>query len=310
MPSVPLPPGLGTLAARQHAVVSGRQLLESGLSRRQIRYRVEQKLLFPMFGDTFRCAGAPVTPPARYMSATLAVPGSLLAGAAAAHLLGFPGWPPAEPQVIAGTRSGHRVGGVAIRRSDAVLERHRTRVAAIPVTTIARTVLDLAGELGHEALADLVDSLVTSRRLGIERLFDEYDRIAGGGRRGTERLRRVLVERLGGRVIERSELERHGREFLDAHGLTPAAVEFRPPWAGRAVARVDVAYVAQRVVVEFDGRRWHDRDDRFETDRLRDQLALASGWVVVRITWRQLHDDAAGVAQRLRATLERRNVWA
>jgi len=64
-----------------------------------------------------------------------------------------------------------------------------------------------------------------------------------------------------------------------------------------------MAFVDQRVILEFDGRRWHDNDSAFEVDRLRDQLATAHGWVVMRITWRQLHFDRAGVAARLRLTL-------
>ena len=306
MPSITLPPAAARLAARQHAVLSGAQLLAAGLTRSQIRCRVERELIAPAIGDTYRLVGAPFTIEAQYMAATLAVPGSVLARAAAAHLCAFPGSRATTPEVTTGGSGGHRVSGVIIHRSGDLLDRHRSKVRAIPVTTIPRTVIDIAVTLDRVELDDLVGDLVNRRRVTVTRLFDEFDLVARRGKPGTALLRSVLVPRLAGLVVPESELEQMGVEFLANHGFDVPTLQFRPPWAGRAIARVDMAYVDRRVVIEFDGRRWHDRDDRFESDRIRDQLALAHGWIVVRITWRQLQDDPAGVAARLRMILATR----
>ena len=306
MPSIALPPRAATTAARQHGVLSGAQLLSFGCSRRQIRYRVDRRLLIPFLGDTYRIAGAPLTTSARYMSATLTVPGSLLAGAAAAHLLGLPDSSKAPPEVVTHAGGGHRVHGVIVRRSWDLPERHRSRVEAIPVTTVPRTVLDLAAGLDSAALGSLVDELVNRRRITIKRLFDEFDHIARRGRPGTAALRMVLIPRLQGLVVPASELERRGVDFLEHHDFDTPLIQFRPPWAGRAVARIDVAYPDRMLLIEFDGRRWHDRDDCFESDRVRDQLAMAHGWIVVRITWRQLTTDPAATAARLRLIMAAR----
>jgi hypothetical protein len=120
----------------------------------------------------------------------------------------------------------------------------------------------------------------------------------------------VLLPRLDSDLISRSELEQRGLAFLARNGFPTPEIEFKPPWAGPEVGRVDVAYPEIKLVIEFDGRRWHDRSDRFENDRLRDQIAVSKGWAVVRITWRQLHTDGRGLVSRLRETVENRTVGA
>ena len=308
MPILTLPAGATQLAARQHGVLARAQLRDLGFSDRQVRRRVEALVLDPFVGGTFLVGGAPRSGPAQYSAATLALPSAVLARRSAAHLLGFPGFGPSIPEVIVPTQCHHRVAGVvAIRRSD-LIERHCCVVDGISSTTTTRTVLDLAAISDRTALGGLVDALTRARELSIRVLFDEFDRIARRGRDGTVVMREVLEPRLTGLVVDRSELEKRGLAFLRRHGFPRPVVEFQPPWAGRAVARVDVAFVDERVIVEFDGRLWHDRSAAFERDRLRDQLAAAEGWLVVRITWRQLHEDTAGLAERLHAALVARSV--
>ena len=299
---------LTDLATRQHGVLSRRQLIDDGLSDRQVRLRVSGGILVPFTGDTFLIAGAPRQPITRYWAATLALPNSVLGTRAAANIHWFDGFTAVPPELIVASGTHSLVNGITVRRRDDLLERHRCTVDGLAVTTIPRTVLDLAAYLPWVELSRLVDDLVDHRRISIHLLFDEFDRIARRGRNGSVALRRVLEPRLVNSTHTKSELERRGREFLRRHGLPDPVEEFRPPWAGPALARVDLAYPDLKVVIELDGRKWHDRSDRFENDRLRDQLAMAHGWIVVRITWRQLHDDANGVATRLRETLRLRSL--
>ena len=306
MASIALPPRLVSLAARQHGVLSGSDLLSAGLTRRQIRSRLERGSLVGCFGDTFRVAGAPYSTSARYLAAALAVPGSVISGRAAAHLHRFPASPKVSPEVLTHHRGGHRVVGVRVHRSWSLPDRHLAKLDGVPVTTVPRTVLDLAAVLSAEDLERLIDGLVADRRLRLRHLFDEFDHLASKGRPGTAVLRELLVPRLCESVVPLTELERRGTAFLREFRIDIPSTQFCPPWAGRAVARVDMADVERRVVIEFDGRRWHDTDRGFENDRVRDQLAMAHGWIVVRITWRQLTRDAPATADRLGRILEAR----
>ena len=86
-----------------------------------------------------------------------------------------------------------------------------------------------------------------------------------------------------------SELDERFLAALDAHGLS------RPLVNERAEAdEGDCVWPAQRLIVELDSRGVHDRTRRFETDRVRDRRLQREGWRVIRVTWRQLHEDEGG----------------
>jgi very-short-patch-repair endonuclease len=307
MSTVALPAGLSRLAARQHGVLAGSQILGAGLTRRQLRYRVERLLLIPVVGDTYRVAGVPVTNSLRCMAATLAVSGSVLHDAAAAHIYGFPGTKCRQPEVVVARANVHPVQGIAVHRTAFLPARHRTTVDGIPATTIPRTVVDRAGSLHRHQLSNPLDALITRRRTTVQDVWDAFDEVAQRGRPGITTLRRLLVPRLMGLVVPESELEARGLDFLRSRTFAEPVLQFRPAWGSHAVARVDIAYLEPKVILEFDGRMWHDSDHQFEVDRVRDQIANMHGWLVVRITWRQLTVEPAATEHRLRGILAHRN---
>lgn len=142
---------IARIARRQHGNVTRRQLLNAGLTTDQIRGRVANGTLIPKHRGVYRVGHAAPSVEADYMAAVLACgDGAVLAGPAAAHLLGIQRGkaPPAE--VIA--RAERRVKGVRTRRSW-VHRSERTRWRGIPVTTPARTLVDLAAVLSPEDLA-------------------------------------------------------------------------------------------------------------------------------------------------------------
>jgi very-short-patch-repair endonuclease len=91
--------------------------------------------------------------------------------------------------------------------------------------------------------------------------------------------------------------------LLKDHGLP--AVQFHAKVAG---FEVDFLVVGANVVIECDGWGTHGIDrDQFEFDRIRNPAILAAGFHIVHVTWRQLTNDAAGTAERIRSVLQR---WA
>ncbi|TFV69004.1 hypothetical protein E4P39_21865 [Blastococcus sp. CT_GayMR19] len=214
----------------------------------------------------------------------------------AAVLLGLPLWgvqldkvhvtrrPPASSQTTGPLRCH-----VARLRDDEVAV-----VGGLRVTDVARTVLDLARSLPFEAGVVALDAAlhegVLARDLLERRLFD----IAGT--RGSRHAARVV-----GFADSRSESvgESRSRVILHELGLAPSTLQFevRTP-AGAFVARTDVAWEADRVVGEFDGRMKYGRllrpgqdpgeavfEEKRREDAIRDE-----GWDVVRWTWTDLND--------------------
>lgn len=56
------------------------------------------------------------------------------------------------------------------------------------------------------------------------------------------------------------------------------------------VGRVDLL-VGDRVIVEIDGYAYHSSPERFENDRRRDALLVAAGYIVVRLSYRQVMEE-------------------
>ncbi len=166
---------------------------------------------------------------------------------------------------------------------------------AIPCTSVARTLVDLAATNDAAFLQKLLE------RSMVLRLFDRTALDAtlarANGRRGTGTLRRLL-EDLDEAPPTRSELE---RRFLD---LIRSASLPSPITNGLIDGyEVDFHWPDKKLIVETDGRATHDNSIAFERDRGRDLDLKPAGWEVIRITWRQIRDEPDRVIALLRAKL-------
>lgn len=170
----------------------------------------------------------------------------------------------------------------------------------IPVTTVARTLLDLAADLDRHRLKQAIDK-AEIRRLGdrapLTALVERYS-----GRRGVANLRTIIAEGRIGFDITREELELRFAAFVDNFDLPRPEVN-APLLAGGAPIEVDCLWRDQRLIVELDSRTFHDTGPAFERDRARDRALMADGWRVIRVTWRQLHHEPERLAQDLRRAL-------
>jgi very-short-patch-repair endonuclease len=194
----------------------------------------------------------------------------------------------------------------ARRRPQIVLHRsplpedERTRVDGIPVTSVSRTIFDLAAVGSRpqvERALNEVEVLGLTDSLSIPDLLERYPR-----RGGSAVLRDLLSGAQGAGGIAQSDLEERFAAFLDAHELPRPRLNADLAVAGRFFS-VDCLWPDQRLIVELDGRAVHGTARAFEADRERDRLLLVEGWRVMRITWRQLHDRQASIATDLRRVL-------
>jgi very-short-patch-repair endonuclease len=168
------------------------------------------------------------------------------------------------------------------------------------VTGLSRTLLDLASILSRERLEAALNEaevLGLTDRISVRALLQRYPR-----RHGTAMLRAILddVRRVQG--VTRHELERRFAVALASTDLPRPHRNADVAVAGRFF-EVDCLWPAQRLIVELDGGFVHGTWRTSERDRERDRLLLTDGWRVVRITWRQLRDDAPAVMADLRRLL-------
>jgi very-short-patch-repair endonuclease len=195
-------------------------------------------------------------------------------------------------------------------RSWATIRRHvvilpadeQTTINAIPVTTAARTILDLAAISSIDRVEGLIRQAEYLRLDGSLSLPDLVERYPG--RRGVRRVRTALgrIEALpAGRT--RSRLEERFLSFLQRHGLPRPRLN---DWIVVSERRfqVDCHWPGTGQVVELDGWQAHGTRVAFRQDRTRDRVLRTAGYEVTRISWAQLDDEPGAIASDLRQLLE------
>jgi very-short-patch-repair endonuclease len=175
-----------------------------------------------------------------------------------------------------------------------------TTVMRIPVTTVPRTLLDLAAVVDRRQLRRAVDEAEVLRLWDAVSLAEVIERYPG--RRGVAALRSVLADGMIGATVTRSELELRFLEFLASARLPAVQANVPLDLRGHRI-EADFLWPHQHLIVELDGHATHATRAGFERDRERDRLLHTAGWRVIRITWRQLHDDPRAVAHDLRTLL-------
>jgi very-short-patch-repair endonuclease len=171
---------------------------------------------------------------------------------------------------------------------------------AIPVTSLSRTLVDLAA-VSSRSQVELAFNEAEVRkltdRLSVPEVLERHPR-----RKGARRLNSMLRAKDHSRGITKKELERRFKGLLRASDL-PQPRHNAPLAIGGRFFEVDCLWAERRLVVELDGRAVHGTPRAFERDRERDRLLVADGWRVVRITWLQLRDEAPAVLADLRRLL-------
>jgi very-short-patch-repair endonuclease len=285
--------GIGALAEDQHGVVSRAQLLELGFDRGSITHRLKLGRLRQVHRGVYTIGHRLLTQDGRWMAAVLTYgPPAVLSHRAAAALWGMRAGTWVEVTVPNGRRGK---SGVQVHRAT-LPDDERTTHRGIPTTTVPRTLLDLSAVVQrHEARGALrkAEQLRLTDPLSLHDLIERYPR-----RPGLATIRALLKEASIGVKIIRSEFEERFHDFLIRAGLplpqTNVLIEGY---------EVDCAWREQRLIVELDGHATHSPAHAFESDRVRDRRLAAAGWRVIRITWRQLHEEPELVEADLRRLL-------
>jgi very-short-patch-repair endonuclease len=290
---------LGEMAGGQHGVVARWQLDCHGIGRGAIERRLSRGTLHRLHQGVYAVGHRALTAESRWMAAVVACgPKAVLSHRSAAQIRGLLPRSSIASEVTR-PRAFRARRGIKIYRS-IVLVDEQTLVEGIPVTSVSRTLFDLAALSSRRQMERMLNEakvLELTDRLSLPDLFERYPR-----RRGSALLRELLADEATLRGVTRSELEERFVSFVDASGLPQPRLNADLSVYGRFF-RVDCLWAEQRLIVELDGRASHGTGRAFERDRERDRLLLTDGWRVVRVTWRQLHDDPAALAADLRRLL-------
>jgi len=293
---------LSALAKRQYGVVGRRQLISRGWSEEEIDWRIRTGRLHRLHAGVYSVGHRLIPREGRWMAAILASGrGAVLSHWSAAAL-----WmirPSSRTRIDVTVSHRSRSSYLIRRHISEVPADERTVEEGIPVTTVPRTILDLAATESTDVVENLLresEFLQLTDRLSLPDLIERYR-----GRRGVRKVS-LALERLQeepeGR--KRSPLEERFAPFLRQHHLPLPRFN---DWIVLGVKRyqVDCYWPEVRQIVELDGWDGHSTRTAFREDRARDRRLLAAGYRVAHLTWNQLDDEPAEIASDLRALLLR-----
>jgi Protein of unknown function (DUF559) len=271
------------LAGRQFNRISRSQLNDLGLSPHAIAHRVAEGRLVVVEQGVFAIAPVLDDDWGRWMGATLTARHTVLSHASAGSAWGF--WTlPREFETV--TRPGcggpRRHGGVLVFRS-ATLDGESTVHHGIPITSVARTLLDLARSVSDRQLARAVREAVRLKRITIDGLGDSLG--AYRSRRGTGRLG-AIVARYTGLPVARA---RSGAEIRALQVLRDAGMPLPKLNMRIAGEEADLSWHGPRLIVEIDGAPFH-RD--VGEDARKQAIWESAGWVVRRISSDDVYERA------------------
>lgn len=287
-------------AATQHGVLLSGTVRRLGVTRAQERrLRAEGWLVSVQAGAVVVGGG----PPSRWQKVVaawlLCGPGSVVSHATAASIHRFAGMLPADSNAaveISVVRPAHpRPSGCVVHRIKELPGSSVTAYRGIPVTTPPRTLVDILPRLAPAALKRVVDEGI------IARLWDVSDlerAVAAAARRaGVDDLRKLLVYR--------SERPGSGRNAIEAR-VERALACFAPFETQHQVVLdghvfvLDIAWPELRVVVECEGWDVRSRSrGKFDHERRRDNILVAHGWVIVRLTSAMSDDEMRAAVHRV-----------
>jgi very-short-patch-repair endonuclease len=285
---------LAELAAKSHGVVTRTEVLAAGVTDRELKRRLARGDLIRVHPGVYRVGHVAPSLEARYMAAVKACGRrALLAGRAAGNLLYLLKRPPSLPEVL--TTTERRIPGVVTHR----VRRSETMDGAtwrgVPVTTVPRTLVDLAAILDGPDLARAFHEAVVKHHIkpnAVEHVLARRHNWPGA-----RELRRVIW---GDEQVTLSRLESAFIARVKQAGLPL-------PQTNRRVGSryVDCRWPAHRLTVELDSYRYHGTRHAWEQDRQREREARARGDEFRRYTWRDVVEDPEPMLADLRGLLTR-----
>lgn len=273
-------------ASAQHGVVALADARAVGVTDRQLDRRLATGELVAEHRGVYRVLGAPPSPEQTLLAAVMgAGRGAAASHRSAAWVWDLPGGSIDPPEVTVTGRRRPELSGVKAHQRMALAAIDVTRQRDIPVTTPARTLLDLGVVVPFSVFEAAAERALLRGLVTVPRLREVHERLGGRGRPGSAAMRAFLEERGEATAPTESPLELELVRLLRLHGLPPARRQLQIRTLRGGMVRLDLAYPEQKLGIEADGRLWHSGRADFQRDRTRGNALLQLGWRILRFTW-------------------------
>jgi very-short-patch-repair endonuclease len=298
---------LAELAGRQRGVFTRVNALTLGVSKGMLARRIETGLWLRVLPGVYRMASTQASWPQTLLAGCLWA-NAVVSHFSAASLYGLEGVPRCkrgDPIELTGLRGTIcRAPGFVVHRTRQLERNDQSVFDGIPVTSLARTLVDLSPLLDERHLGAALDSgLATHRFIDVGFLAREIRRLRTSGRSISPTLARLLEARAPDALHLDSVLERRFSGALRRARLPRPKEHFEVIDGGRRLAEVDFAYPRARLAIQLHGASIHRRCSVWERDQDQSSELAAAGWRVINVTWAQLEASEADVLERVRRAL-------
>ena len=288
---------LVAVAEGQCGLITRAQLAELCFSETAVTRLVSRGVLRRIRPSVYRLLGAGPSREQDIVAALLWAGGYAFAShRTGAEIHGLPGGSP--PLIEITTRSSARTCDVAVHRRATWAPGDVMIVDDIRVSTIPRTLLDLASIVPLGPLARVLDAAL-HRGVALDSISRRLEATAVQGRNGTVNLRKLINERADETAAVESPLERDFLTLVRDRNLDEPVPQYPVFVDGHVVARLDFAYPDLKIGIELDGYAFHSSREAFERDRRRLTELVNDGWHMLVFTGPQVRDHPAWVEQAI-----------
>lgn len=290
---------LAVEAESKHGLLTTTDLLRAGVGDRQARRWVRSGRLVRVARGVYRVAGCPPSVESEILTSVLVHGHQTFAShRTAAWLWGLPGFGvPGRIEVIRSQDRSNERTAARVHRSTELPEHHVTSRRAIPVTSLPRTLFDIAGHVGFGTFDRALEAGLRTAHCTVGSLHRILAELGRRGRRGTAAMRRALEPRSHDYVPTESELDLLGRAVLEPIG----GFDWQVAMSDRQgyIRRVDGLHRPTGLVIEWDGAEFHDTLQQQELDRAGDLRLRALGCDVLRFRWADVTERPAAVRRQV-----------
>lgn len=245
----------------------------------------------PVHRDVYRLAGGRSSPEQAVLAACLSVgPSAAASHRSAGVLWGLRGVEEKTAEITVADDRHRRMAGVVVHRTDTLDALDVSQRRRIPVTTPARTLLDLGAVAPVEAVESALEDALMRRLVTFALLAGTLERLGRRGRRGAAVLRALVEERDPATAPTESVLEDALLRVLRRAGLPEPLRQYQV-----GGLRLDFAYPHLRLGLEADSRIWHGGRTDVQRNSDKANVLVAHGWRVLRFTWSDVRTRPAYV---------------
>ena len=297
---------INEIARSQHGLISREQAMAAGGTRRTIQSSVDRGQWSRAREGVYIVGAADVTWAQRAMAACLAGGEDVRASHRTAVRIHGLVKRTGRLEVLTEGYRRVRLPGVFAHRTIHLLPEDTVIRDGIPVTSVARSLIDVGGRQSEATLGRWIDRALLNGTLELDALARRTYELIMPGRERPMALMRALALRGEGHDPGRSVLEARVIAAMAMRGM-PALVRQHPVKRpdGRN-AFIDLAEPATKLAVELDGWETHGVRSAFDADRIRGNELLLLGWNLLRFTWSMPDDYICGTIADTRVRLERR----